>query len=128
MPHTSRPTIVIADDDGATRTLLRLILKEADYNVVAEAIDGESAVAFCEQYKPDLVCLDVMMPKLTGLAALKAIKAKHPEIAALMVTSDTAMDTVKTALQSGAIGYVVKPFNEGKVLDAVARALHKPAA
>ena len=45
-----------------------------------------------------------------------------------MVTSDTAMDTVKTALQGGAVGYVVKPFNEGKVLEAVARALHKPAA
>ena len=82
MPHTHRPTIIIADDDGATRTLLRLMLKNADYNVVAEALDGESAVELCEQFKPDLVCLDVMMPKLTGLAAQKAIKAKHPEIAA----------------------------------------------
>lgn len=128
VPKSHRPTIVIADDDGATRTLLRLILKEADYNVVAEALDGESAVELCEHYKPDLVCLDVMMPKLTGIAALKAIKAKRPEIAALMVTSDAAMETVKSALQSGASGYVVKPFNVGKVLDAVARALHKPVA
>jgi two-component system, chemotaxis family, chemotaxis protein CheY len=128
MSQSHRPTIVIADDDGATRTLLRLILKNADYNVVAEALDGESALALCAQHKPDLICLDVMMPKLTGIAALKAIKAKFPDMAVLMVTSDAAMETVKTALQSGAAGYVVKPFKEGKVLDAVAHALHKPAA
>ena len=128
MPLPHRPTIVIADDDGVSRTLLRLILKEADFDIVAEAIDGEAAVELCTQHRPVLVCLDVMMPKLDGIGALKAIKAACPSTAVLMITADSAATTVKEALQNGAAGYVVKPFNVGKVLDAITRVLNKPAA
>jgi len=128
MPPSRRTTVVIADDDGVTRTLLRLILKEADFDILGEALDGEAAVELCTQYKPDLVCLDVMMPKMDGIGALKAIKAKFPSMAVMMVTGDSATETVKEALQSGASGYVVKPFNVGRVLDAIARVLNKPAA
>ncbi len=128
MTPPRRPTVIIADDDGVSRTLLRLILKEADYDIVAEAVDGEAAIELCKQHKPDVLCLDVMMPKLDGIGALKAIKAERPSTAVLMITADSAATTVKEALQSGAAGYVVKPFNVGKVLDAVARVLNKPAA
>jgi len=128
MPPPHRPTVIIADDDGVSRTLLRLILKEAGYDIVAEAVDGEAAIELCKQHKPDVLCLDVMMPKLDGIGALKAIKAERPSTAVLMITADSAATTVKEALQSGAAGYVVKPFNVGKVLDAVARVLNKPAA
>ena len=126
MPPARRPTVLIADDDGVIRSLLRLILKEGDYDVVGEALDGESAVEMCAKQKPDLVCLDVMMPKLNGIDALKAIKAKSPGTVALMVTGDAATATVKDALQNGASGYVLKPFNVGKVLDTIERALKKP--
>ncbi len=127
MTSSRRPTVVIADDDGVSRTLLRLIIKEADYDIVAEAMDGEAAVDLCMHHRPDLICLDVMMPKLDGIGALKAIKAACPSTSVLMITGDSAATTVKDALQNGASGYVVKPFNVGKVVDAIARALNKPA-
>jgi len=127
MPSSHRPTVVIADDDGVSRTLLRLIIKEADYDIVGEAMDGEAAVDLCMHHRPDLICLDVMMPKLDGIGALKAIKAACPATSVLMITGDSAATTVKDALQNGASGYVVKPFNVGKVVDAIARALNKPA-
>ncbi len=127
MATARRTTVVIADDDGVTRTLLRLILKEADYDILGEALDGEAAVELCAQYEPDLVCLDVMMPKMDGIGALKAIKAKYPSMTVLMVTADSATETVKEALQSGASGYVVKPFNVGRVLDTITRAMKKAA-
>ena len=125
MARSRRPTIVIADDDGVARSILRLMLKEDDYDVVAEVLNGEDAVETCAKLQPDVVCLDVMMPKLNGIEALKAIREKSPHTVALMITGDAATATVKDALQNGASGYVLKPYNVGRVTDAIERALKK---
>src|SRR6185295_10841604 len=119
MQQARRPTVLIAEDDGVTRAILRQILKQGDYEVIGEASDGEAAVAMCADHLPDIVCLDVMMPKLDGIGALKAIMASNPQTIVLMITMDAAAATVNEALAHGACGYVLKPFNVGKILDTL---------
>ncbi len=125
MTPPRRPTVVIAEDDNVTREILRLILRDGGYDVIGEASNGEAAVGLCADLMPDIVCLDVMMPKLNGIDALKAIKAWDPDTVVLMITMDAAQETVSEALGNGASGYVLKPFNVGKILDTLARAWAK---
>ena len=106
----------VADGDGQ------------QYDVVAEATNGEMAVEMALRLKPDIVCLDVDMPKMGGLEALAKIRAALPQTIVLMVTAHTERETVQTAIAGGAAGYIVKPFNSGRVLATIAAALAKNAA
>jgi len=124
-----RKRLLIVDDSDLTRALLRGLLRnEEQYDVVAEATNGEMAVEMALRLKPDIVCLDVDMPKMGGLEALAKIRAALPQTIVLMVTAHTERETVQTAIAGGAAGYIVKPFNSGRVLAAIAAALAKNAA
>ena len=124
--------ILIVDDNDLMRTLLRGILRNEEYQIVGEAKNGVVALEMVERVKPDLVCMDVMMPEMDGLEALQNIKAAHPEILVVMVTGNPSVDNVREAIQNGASGFIVKPFNAGKVLNTLNRALQtagqQPAA
>ena len=119
--------VLIVDDNDLMRTLLRGILRNEDYLIVGEAKNGVIAVEMAERFKPDLICMDVMMPEMDGLEALQSIKAVHPEIRVVMVTGNPSVDNVREAIQSGASGFIVKPFNAAKVLDTLNRALQTAA-
>lgn len=117
-------TILIVDDNQMTRTLLRTIIRsEERYLLVGEATNGEDAVEMALRIKPMLICLDHMMPKLSGIEVLQQIRPQLPHTAILMVTGNTERDTVQSAIQSGANGYIVKPFNAARVFDAMEKAL-----
>lgn len=124
--------ILIVDDNGLTRAVLRTILRQDGYRVVGEAKDGEAALLMIEQLQPDIVCLDVMMPKMDGLATLEKIKEAYPGVVVLMITASSDRETVEKAISAGAAGYVVKPFNASRVLatveQALSRALVEPKA
>jgi len=127
-----KPTsVMIVDDNDMMRTILRSILRGEEYDVIGEARNGVIAVDMAERLKPDIVCLDVMMPEMDGLEALGAIKSARPEIQIVMITSNTEPETVQDAIQNGAAGYIVKPFNAARVLDTlekiVGRRRQKPA-
>jgi CheY-like chemotaxis protein len=111
--------ILIADDDRTTRHVLRLLLREHGHYVVAEAQDGEKAVELCELHKPDIAFLDINMPKMDGHSAAERIKQTSPKIGMIMVTNLPTMDNVQKALQIGISGFVVKPFNATKVVEAI---------
>ncbi|MFZ2853671.1 MAG: response regulator [Rhodocyclaceae bacterium] len=115
--------ILIVDDNDLMRTLLRSILRNENYQIIGETRNGALAVEFIERNKPDLICMDVMMPEMDGLEALKAIKEMHPEIAIVMITGNPSVDNVQESIQSGANGFIVKPFNAAKVLDTLKQAL-----
>ncbi|MDB5800925.1 MAG: response regulator containing CheY-like receiver domain and AraC-type DNA-binding domain [Rhodocyclales bacterium] len=115
-------TVLVVDDNDTTRAMLRGILRQEGADVVGEAKDGLTAIAACHKLKPKLVCLDVLMPNSHGVDVLKEIRNELPEIKVLMVTGSADRETVQAAIQAGASGYVVKPFNASRVVNAVLQA------
>lgn len=116
------PKILIVDDNDVMRALLRGILRNEDYQVVGEARNGIQALEMVERMTPDVVCLDVIMPELDGLETLKSIKRDFPQVSVIMITGNASKENVQEALELGANGFVVKPFNAAKVLEALSRA------
>lgn len=101
--------LLIADDHQIVRVGLRAVLSEnPDFEVIGEAIDGPSAVHNCLEKKPDVVLMDIRMPKLNGIEATKRIKKEFATIKILMLTSDERNDDVFAALSAGADGYCFK--------------------
>ena len=117
--------VLIVDDNDMTRETLRVILRSEGYSVVGEAMDGDHAVDMAEKLKPDLILLDVLMPKVSGIEALRNIRLVLPHVKVLMVTSNKDQETVAEAVKIGISGYIVKPFNAKKVLDVVAVIAHQ---
>lgn len=124
MSSVKHPTVLIVDDNDMMRAILRGILRNEDYNVVGEARNGVSAIEMTERFKPQIICLDVMMPEKDGLAALPEIRKAAPEATIVMITANADAATVQGAISQGASGFIVKPFNAGKVLESLARHRH----
>ena len=116
-----RISIIIVDDNGAMRTILRSMLRGEEYEVIGEARNGVVAVDMVVRLKPDIVCLDVIMPEKNGLEALDEIKIARPETEVVMITGNAAPETVQESIQSGASGFIIKPFNSARVLDTLAK-------
>lgn len=117
--HHKQLNIVIADDDSTTCHVLRLLLREHGHEVVAEARDGEKAVMLCETHQPDIAFLDIDMPRMDGHQAAKKIRQSAPGVGMIMISALATIDNVKKALEAGASGFVVKPFNAVKVVEAI---------
>ena len=116
-------SVVVIDDNDTTRAMLRAILRSEGVNVVGEAHDGPAGLELIRKLKPTLACLDVMMPEVSGIEVLAQIRAESPGTLVLMVTGSTDRDTVQAAIRGGVSGYIVKPFNGGKVIAALEAAL-----
>lgn len=115
--------ILIVDDTLFMRTLLKNILTSGGHEVVGEAEDGDIGVAKYQELKPDIVTMDVVMPKMNGIEALKAIKNVDPNAKVIMCTAVGQEQMVKLAIKSGARGYIVKPFQAPKVLEEIGHVL-----
>ncbi len=115
--------IVIADDALFMRTVVKKALAGGGHEVIGEAENGRQAVELVANLSPDLVLLDITMPELDGISALQEIIQANPAARVIMCTALGQQDKVRLALTSGARDYVVKPFDQAKLLDAVNRAL-----
>lgn len=105
----SKTKIMLADDHPLMRQALRIVLeKHHDFEVIAEASDGEEAVRLATMLVPDIVVMDISMPKLSGLEAIRQIKAKYPMIAVLVLTVHDDSEHILSILQAGAGGYLTK--------------------
>lgn len=120
--------IIIADDDAVTCRALRMLLNEHGHRVIGEAHDGEKAVDLCSTHLPDIAFLDINMPRLDGFDAAARIREATPKVGLIMVTSVPTLDNVQRALQTGIGGFVVKPFNAVKVVDAIAKCMKQRLA
>lgn len=120
MRKSDKPTVVVVDDDHMMREHLKLILVSEDYPVIGEATDGERAIALCQHLHPELVLLDINMPKMDGLQALESIHKACPSTKVVMVSAEATMDKVKEAIGKGASGFVVKPYDAACVLERIA--------
>src|SRR5579864_3711964 len=118
--------ILIAEDETIIRLDLKQLLERAGYDVVAEAKDGEEAVALARAEEPELAILDVKMPKLDGIEAARKILEERP-IPIVMLTAFGQRELVDRAAEAGVFGYLVKPFREHDIVPAIetARARHE---
>jgi response regulator NasT len=115
---------VIAEDEALIRMDLAEMLAEEGYDVVGQAGDGETAVELAEQHRPDLVVLDVKMPRLDGIAAAQRIASQR--IAPVVIlTAFSQRDLVERARDAGAMAYLVKPFTKNDLVPAVEMAMSR---
>ena len=124
---SQRARIVVVDDAAFMRAQLREILEGEGYAVVAEGSDGGEALDLYEAHRPDLLTLDLVMPNMTGLEALRALRTRHPEARVIVCSSLSDQSTIFEAVAAGARDYVLKPISPRRVLEAVEKAL-KPFA
>jgi len=115
--------IMIVDDSSLIRKMLRKLLEKNNYAVVAEAVNGKEAVDIYDSVKPDLVTLDVTMPIMDGVEALKNIKEKNPDAKVIMVTAAGQKEKVMEALKIGAAAFITKPFDEDDLLKNLEKTL-----
>ena len=115
--------ILICDDAAFMRMMIQDILTKNGYNVVGEAENGKIAVDKYSELSPDLVLLDITMPEMDGIGALKAIKEKDPNACVIMCSAMGQQAMVIEAIQSGAKDFIVKPFQAERVLEAVKKVI-----
>jgi len=119
--------ILIVDDSKFMRMLLADLLTRNGFEVL-EAESGEQAVKVFLEESPDLVTLDILMPGRDGIETLQDLRAQSPEARVVMVTALGMEDYIKRALDSGADGFILKPFSAEKVLETVQEVLERPAS
>ena len=121
---TTPPRVLIAEDEALIRLDLAEMLAEEGYDVVGQAEDGETAVALAEELRPDLVILDIKMPRLDGIAAAQRVAALR--IAPVVIlTAFSQRDLVEQARDAGAMAYVVKPFSMTDLVPAIEMAVSR---
>jgi len=113
--------VMVVDDALFMRNMLKDIFARAGYEVVAEAENGETALELYRQTRPDLVTMDIVMPKRSGIEALQDICAEDEQACVVMVSALGQDSLVLEAVESGARDFIVKPFKEEKVLEVVRR-------
>ncbi len=116
------PTVLIVDDAALMRQMLGDMLADTDFEVIGEATHGAEAIAKYAALKPDLVLMDLMMPDMSGLDAVKEIVAADSQARIVICSVLGQQDMVMEALRAGARDFIVKPFSADKVREALQRA------
>lgn len=115
--------ILIVDDSKTSRKILRGILEEAGHAIVGEGVNGEEAFLKYKELKPDIVTLDITMPKMDGLEALQILKKEDENARVIMITALGQKEKMIQAVKFGATEFITKPFEDEDVLKAVNKAL-----
>ncbi len=115
--------ILICDDAAFMRMMIKDILSKNGYEIAGEAENGLKAVEKYREVKPDLVMMDITMPEMDGIQALKKIKAEDPSATVIMCSAMGQQAMVIESIQSGAKDFIVKPFDKDRVLEAVKKAV-----
>ncbi len=115
--------ILVVDDAAFMRMMIKDILTKNGFNVIGEAQDGVQAIEKYKELSPDLVTMDITMPEMDGITALKHIKAFNPEAKVLMCSAMGQQAMVIDAIQAGAKDFIVKPFQADRVVEAIQKAL-----
>ncbi len=111
--------ILLVDDEPHIRKFVSLILKQIGNPIIVEASNGEEALEVYRRENPDLVLMDVSMPRMDGIEALKALKAFDPNCAVIMLTSLANRETIDQALEAGALNYIRKDTPKEQIAKAL---------
>lgn len=117
--------ILVVDDSYYMRTILKNMITDAGYEVVDEAANGQDAINLADKEKPDLITLDLILPDNSGLDVLKKLRSSYPNIQVIVVSAVGQENIVQQALEVGAEAYIVKPFEEPKVVSTIKEVLAK---
>ena len=115
--------ILIADDSAFMRTVLKNILIKAGYKDIIEAKDGEEAIQKFDEEKPDILLLDIIMPRLDGIEVLKSLRFKDAKVIVISAVGQNKMQD--QAREMGAVEFIIKPFDNNNVIQAVKKTLEK---
>jgi two-component system, chemotaxis family, chemotaxis protein CheY len=118
-------TIVLAEDDDVTLGFLKAVVQAMGLQVIAEARNGVQALHEIRRTKPDVVCLDINMPEMTGLEVLAAVRKEMPDAIVFLVSAFANADNVREAIRLRASGIIVKPFVKARITTEITRALAK---
>lgn len=113
--------VLIVDDAIFMRHTLKTMLENNDYEIVGMAEDGLEAITMFKALNPDIITMDITMPKMSGLEALGEIKNINPNAKIVMITAMGQETMVREAIVAGASNFIVKPFKEEKVVDVLSR-------
>ena len=113
--------VLIVDDAAFMRMMIKDILEKNGYDVVAEANNGIKAVEMYKREKPDIVTMDITMPDMDGIEAVKAIREFDPSAKIIMCSAMGQQSMVMDAIRAGAKDFVVKPFQPDRVLEAISK-------
>src|SRR5215470_9031248 len=120
MIQTKPIQIMLVDDHDMVRRGLAVFLSGfPDMELVGEAAHGMEAVDLCAEVQPDVILMDVLMPEMDGIEATRQIKAKYPNVQILMLSSSKEEDVIKSGIQAGAIGYVLKNITAEEMAEAI---------
>lgn len=117
--------ILVCDDSSFMRMMLKKILVENGYNIVGEAANGKEAVKEYTRLNPDLVTLDITMPELDGIGALKEIRKNDKDARVIMCSAMGQQAMIVESISSGAKDFIVKPFDTNRVLEAIGKSIRK---
>ena len=120
MNDESAIRVMIVDDHALVRSGLEaFLLVQKDLELVAQARNGHQALALCAEAQPDVILMDLLMPGMDGVEATRRIKAQHPRVQVIALTSFKDQELVQGALQAGAIGYLLKDVSAAELADAI---------
>lgn len=117
------PRVLIVDDALFMRMMIRDILNKDGFDVVGEAENGVEAIEKYKELKPDIVTMDIVMPEMDGIEAVRQIMKSDPAAKVLMCSAMGQQPLVVEALEAGAKDFIIKPFQPSKVIEAVEKAL-----
>ena len=112
-------SVLIVDDSRTSRRILRDILEKAGYEVIGEAVNGKEGIEQYDKMQPDIVTMDITMPEMDGIEALRRIREAHPDARVVMITAAGQKDKMMEAVKIGASEFVSKPFIIETVLEAM---------
>ena len=116
----SKISVVIVDDHALVRDGIAAMLKNEDnIQIIGEAVDGEEAVSKNNELMPDIIIMDIMMPKFNGLEAAKMIKVQHPDSKIIFLSMEVKEDFISEAIKAGASGYIPKDSNKVILINAI---------
>ena len=116
-----KKTVMICDDAMFLRAALKKIIEAGDFEVIAEAANGMEAIQMYQKFRPDVRTMDITMPEMDGIAAVEAIMELDPQANIVMCSAMGQQEKVIGAISAGAKDFIVKPFEEERVLEALER-------
>jgi len=117
--------VMIADDSESVRCTLRDMVEAGKHKVVAEAVDGIDTLEKFDSIKPDVLLLDVAMPKKDGMETLVELMKYNPNAKVVMITAHDDMDLIENCIKVGALAFITKPFNTDDILQSISYAFEE---